>query len=149
MKRWLAVCLWLIAVTAASAYVSVSLKSRSPANAPMQKSSSGLERKKVEPVNVPIIANGNVEGYIVVQIVYHADSTILRKLPVPLDDFVRAETFQLLYSSDVNFNHLEKYDVKDLVENLTARINKRLGSDIVKEILVTELNYVSKKEISQ
>jgi hypothetical protein len=115
----------------------------------MQKSSSGLERKKVEPVNVPIIANGNVEGYIVVQIVYHADSTILRKLPVPLDDFVRAETFQLLYSSDVNFNHLEKYDVKDLVENLTARINKRLGSDIVKEILVTELNYVSKKEISQ
>lgn len=67
----------------------------------------------------------------------------------PLDDYVRAETFQLLYSSDVDFTHLEKYDVKALAENLTGRINKRLGRDIVKEILVTELNYVSKKEISQ
>lgn len=83
MKRWLAGCLWLIAVTAASAYVGVTIKLGSPANAPAQKSSSGLESKKVEPVNVPIIANGNVEGYIVVQIVYHADSTILGKLPVP------------------------------------------------------------------
>ncbi|HET6376948.1 MAG TPA: hypothetical protein VFG05_01350 [Methylocella sp.] len=149
MKRWLAGCLWLIAVTAASAYVSVSLKSRPPANASMQNSSGGLERKKVEPVNVPIISNGNVEGYIVVQIVYLADSTILRNLPFPLDDFLRAEAFQLLYSSDVDFDHIEKYDVRGLVENLIGRINKRFGRDIVKEILITELNYVSKKEISQ
>jgi hypothetical protein len=38
---------------------------------------------KTAPINVPMISNGTVEGYIVAQFVYLADETSLRELSVP------------------------------------------------------------------
>jgi hypothetical protein len=40
------------------------------------KKAGDLERKMTMPINVPMIANGNVEGYIVAQFIYLADANI-------------------------------------------------------------------------
>lgn len=149
MTRLIASCIWLIAVTSASVYATVTWKSRDTAGAAPVTKPEGLERKKTAPVNVPMIANGNVEGYIVAQFVYLADPKHLHELSVPPDDFITDEVFRALYSSEVDFNHLEKYDLPGLTKTLAQKINQRLGQDLIKEVLVVEFTYVPKREISK
>jgi hypothetical protein len=86
-----------------------------------------LVRKKTTPTNVPMIANGIVEGYIVAQFIYLADAQNLKELSVPPDDFIADEAFRALYSGQVDFNHLQKYDLQSLTKALAQKINQRLG----------------------
>jgi hypothetical protein len=149
MMRLIVSSIWIIAVTAASAYVTATWNlNRASSQAPV-KAERDLERKKIAPVNVPMIANGNIEGYIVAQFVYLADGRALQELSIPPDDFVSDEAFRLLYSHEVDFRHLEKYDLQSLTAALIQKINQRLGQNVIKDILVTEFNYVPKHEISQ
>ncbi len=149
MIRLIAICVWLIAATSLSVYVTATWKSTNVEDAALTKTSGAIQRKKTAPINVPMISNGNVEGYIVAQFVYLADETSLRELSVPADDFIADEAFRALYSSDVDFKHLEKYDVDRLTKVLTEKINHRLAKDIIKDILVAEFTFVPAREVSK
>ncbi len=149
MKRLVASCIWICAVTATSGYVSATWRvDETPAKQAPGKL-EGLEHKKVAPINVPMIANGNVEGYVVAQFIYLVDSHNAKELSVPPDVFITDEAFRMLYADDVDFNHLEKYDIAGLTKELIKRVNQRLGGDIVKDVLVEAFNYVPKREISK
>lgn len=149
MSRLIASCIWIIAVTSVSAFVSSTWRSRPAESGMPVKKAGDLERKKTVPVNVPMIANGNVEGYIVAQFIYLVDSKTLQEMSVPPDDFITDEAFRALYSGDVDFNHLQKYDLPGLTKALAQKINLRLGREIIKDILVEEFTYVPKRDISR
>lgn len=149
MRRLIASCIWLIGVTSLSAYITATWTSRDLDAAPPSKKPSGLERTKTTPINVPMIANGNVAGYVVAQFVYLADAKTLQDLSVPPDDFITDEAFRALYSADVDFNRLEKYDLQGLTRTLAERINQRFGREIIKEVLVVEFTYIPKQDISK
>lgn len=149
MKQLIASCIWIITVTSASVYVSSAWRSRSTESAVPIKRGGDLERKKTIPINVPMIANGVIEGYIVAQFIYLADAKNLQELSIPPDDFINDEAFRVLYSSEVNFTHLEKYDLQGLTKALAQKINLRLGREIIKDVLVEEFTYVPKRDISR
>ncbi len=149
MKRLIGGCLWIMLVTLASSYVTVMLKTTNGEPVTPNKVTTDLEHKKMVPINVPIIANGTLEGYIVAQFTYLADPSALRALSVPPDSFITDEAFRTLYSTDLNFNHLEKYDLQGLTKSLVKKINQRLGGEVVKDLLVEEFTYVAKREISK
>jgi hypothetical protein len=149
MMRLIASCLWIVAVTSTSAYICSAWRSRATESVIPAKKAGDLQRKKTMPINVPMIANGNVEGYIVAQFIYLADAKNLQELSVPPDDFITDEAFRTLYSTQVNFDHLEKYDVQGLTKALVQKINQRLGSEIIKDVLVEEFTYVQKRDISK
>ncbi|MCI0418566.1 MAG: hypothetical protein L0Y60_09840 [Beijerinckiaceae bacterium] len=149
MMRLIASCVWLIAATSVSVYVTATWNSRgAEVPAPVNKTGS-LERIKIAPVNVPMIANGNVQGYIVAQFVYFADRNSLQELTVPPGDFITDEVFRTLYTSTVDFNRLERYDLQSLTSMLPQKVNQRLGREIIKDVLVVEFNYVPKREIAK
>ena len=149
MMRLIASCVWIIVVTSASAYVSSTWRSRAVDSETPVKRVGDLERKKTMPINVPMIANGNVEGYIVAQFIYLADTKYLQELSVPPDDFITDEAFRELYTGKVDFSHLQKYDVQGLTKALAQKINQRLGREIIKDVLVEEFTYVPKRDISR
>ena len=126
MIRLVISCTWLILVTALSAYVAATWKSSESEAAVSLSNSPLIQRKKSAPINVPMIANGNVAGYIVAQFVYLTDEIALRDVRVPPEDFIADEAFRELYTSGVDFNHLEKYDVGRLTKVLAERVNHRL-----------------------
>lgn len=148
MIRLIVSCLWICAITAAAAYVAGSLRLGERAGESAPKEGQALEHKKTQPVNVPMIANGKIEGYIVAQFVYLADPYGLKQLPVPPDVFVADEAFRMLYSTSVDFRHLDKYDLGALAKSLVAKVNRRLGADIIRDVLVDQFIYVPKSEIS-
>ena len=70
-------------------------------------------------------------------------------MSVPPDDFIADEAFRELYTSDIDFKHLEKYDVDRLTKVLAERINNRLAKKIIKDILVAEFTFVPAREVSK
>lgn len=149
MIRLIVSCGWICAVTVLSvtAIVSWRLGESEPTNT--HKGQESLERKKTQPINVPMIANGKIEGYVVAQFVYLADTQSLKQLPVPPDVFVADEAFRTLYSTSVDFRHLDKYDLGALAKTIVAKVNQRLGADIVRDVLVEQFIYVPRSDISR
>jgi hypothetical protein len=130
-------------------YVAGSVRLGDPADAHPHEVVERLEHKKMEPINVPMIANGKIEGYVVAQFVYLADAHSLKQLQVPADVFIADEAFRSLYSTSLDFRHLDKYDLGTLTKALVAKANQRLGAEIVKDVLVEQFIYVPRSDISR
>jgi hypothetical protein len=148
MLRLVASCIWILGVTAAATYAVGSMRIGGSKTAPAEHLER-LEHKKTQPINVPMIANGDVAGYVVSRFVYLANGSDLANMSVPPDVFIADEVFRTLYVADVDFKHLEKYDLQALTRNLIEKVNQRLGGAVVKDILVEEFAFVPRGEISQ
>ena len=59
------------------------------------------------------------------------------------DAIASDETFQYLYNDEtVNFDHLEKFDIKKMTSTLIGSINARLKTDAVVELAVQEFTFL-------
>ena len=154
MIRLAVSCIWICLVTAASAFVGTSWKVNHAAAGESPEAHGGphddgkAQTKKTRPVNVPVIADGAVQGYIVAQFVYTVDPVVAKQLTVPPEAFLLDEAFKRFYSDDkLDFKHLERYDIDRLTKDLVRAVNARLGANVLKDVLIDEFNYVSKDEI--
>jgi hypothetical protein len=137
--------LWIAAVTlvstCAAAYMAMGHKSTGTEQA----SAVSLQLQKTRVLNVPIIAGGVVQGFIVAQFSFTIDPNALKQLSVPPEVFLLDEAFRTIYTDDkLDFKHLEKYDVNKLTSHLAEETNKRLGTNLIKEVLIQDLTFISK-----
>jgi len=108
----------------------------------------GLVYEKTKVINVPMIADGDVQGYIVAQLVFTADAKVLRQLPVPPEAFVVDEAFRSIYGDPrLDFKNLARYDLARFAQTVREQVNKRLQTDVLQDVLVQDFNYVSKDQI--
>lgn len=149
MIRIVASCVWICVVTAASIYIGGTFKLGQAETSDGSKGYEGLQHKKTAPISVPMIVDGGIEGYVVAQFAYLIDAKNVKELSVPPEAFIADEAFRRLYSDQMDFNHLEKYDMAALTRDLVGKVNERLGAEIVKDVLVEEFNYVPKRDISK
>ena len=106
-----------------------------------------LQMEKTRVINVPMIAGGEVRGFIVAQFAYTVDAAKLKGLSVTPDVFLLDEAFRAVYTDDhLDFLHLDKYDINGLTTRLVAATNKRLGADVVHDILIQDFTFISKEE---
>ena len=64
------------------------------------------------------------------------------------DLFVVDEAFQLIFSGEmIDFRQFKKQDLPALGKKIAENVNKRLGVHVVEDVLVQELNYVSKDNV--
>lgn len=149
MIRYLAGSLWICIAMAVSTYVAASWKAGAEYGA-AEEGYVGLDYQKTRAISVPMIAEGAVTGYIVAQFVFTADARTLKSLPVPPEVFVVDEAFRIIYSDEtLDFENLEKYDLDGLTTRIREATNMRFEADVVKDVLLEELNYLSKDEIGQ
>jgi hypothetical protein len=137
---------WVCAVTLASCYAAVTW---TVGKAPAEDKGSyeGLQYKKLPPMNIPIVAEGAVQGYVIANLVFTADAKTLREISVPPEAFIQDEVFRYVYADEtLDFKKLSRYNVNGMIGNVRERINKRLGAEIVKEILVENFNFVDKAD---
>lgn len=105
----------------------------------------GIEYRKLDPLTVPMIAGGTVQGYVLARLVFTADAGALQKLPVEPEPFVSDEAFREIYNNGkVEFGKLAKYNLDQIVANIKNNANKRLGEGFVQDLLIEEINYATK-----
>ncbi|QFU17643.1 hypothetical protein [Microvirga thermotolerans] len=147
MARVLITGFWICAITLLSCYGAVKWGAGLKI-AKQEEYLEGLEYRKVRAVNVPVIAEGAVQGYVIANLVFTADARTLRSLSVPIETFFIDETFRQIYSDEkLDFRRLSKYDVPTLLASIKRKVNERMGAEIVKDVLVENFNFVNKSDI--
>ncbi len=111
---------------------------------------SGLESHHPAAITVPMISSGKLSGYVVAKVVFTADAAELRNSPVDPEPFVIDEAFRHIYTDGkVEFDHLAKYNLDKITGDIKDAVNKRLGTDLIKDVLIEELNYVDAEQLKK
>ncbi|MEP2705380.1 MAG: hypothetical protein ABJN98_03710 [Roseibium sp.] len=141
--------IWMSTTMLASGYGTVQyIASQKRLETGEEPSFVGLDYETVKPVNVPILYEGTLQGYVVAKLVFTADGDTLRKLPVPPHPFLVDEAFRVLYSDEnLDFRNLERYDLDGFTQNLREKANARMGQAVVLDVLVEEFNYFDKADV--
>jgi hypothetical protein len=158
MLRLLLIGIWTCSVTLASTYGAAYWKSHRAAPQP-EAHAEKLEVRKVKPISVPIISEGQLRGYISAEFSYvvvapekshgggHGEAAA-GDGALDADSYVMDEAFRRLYAdNNMDFRHIEKFDLNAFTHEVTQRVNDRLGSALVRETLVKSFAFIPKDDI--
>ncbi|MEM7696307.1 MAG: hypothetical protein AAF318_17795 [Pseudomonadota bacterium] len=141
MKLFL-VGLWTVVVTLGAAY-GVGLWRMDTAEAETRPRFEGLQYTSLPTMSVPVLESGTVQGYVVVRVVYTADTAVLRNIASDPDPFLSDEIFRTLYASaETVFGRLQRIDLTEFADGVKTRVNARLGDAVIQDLLVDGLNYI-------
>ena len=148
MLKLAAIGVWVILVTAAATYGSVYLASNSGERAGTEEADLGVEELKSEMTSIPVMRNGDVSGYVILQLSFAADRRLLeeRKLdPLP---FMKDAAFRVIFAAtDVDFQRLKGGDLENLTGAIVKEANAKIGAELVRHVLLQQLNFVNKDDI--
>ena len=104
-----------------------------------------LQSQKTRVINVPVVADGQVRGFMAVQFVFTIDAGLAKTLQVPPEVYLLDEAFRAIYAdSTLYMNHEEKYDLQKLTSHLVESTNAHLGVPMIKEVLIENFDYIDK-----
>ncbi|MCA3575473.1 MAG: hypothetical protein IOC86_16260 [Aestuariivirga sp.] len=148
MLKLAAIGAWVILVTAGATYGSVYLATSSTTTEAGEEPDLGVEELKSEMTSIPVMRDGEVIGYLILQLSFAADRRLLaeRKLdPLP---FMMDAAFRVgLGATDIDFRRLRRTDLDALTTAIAAEANARIGADLVRHVLLQQLNFVRKEDI--
>jgi hypothetical protein len=151
--KLLALGVWVSVVVFLSSYVVADMQAS--AIAPIAEASEepyleGLEYRKIAPLTIPMISNGDVGGYIVAKLVYTADARTLHELPLEPEAFVADEAFRAFYSDGrIEFGSVAKQNLEEIVVTIQRNVNERLGIELVQDVLIEGVDYVDRKTLGR
>jgi len=151
MNQSIIVGIWAVVITLAGAYGGVYWRQHSGAEAAAVHEEK-LEAHKVKPITVPIIADGVLKGYISAEFSLMTPKVEGHGPATGLDPegYVMDEAFRLIYAENkVDFANMQKSDLADLTNRITANVNKRLGKDTIRETLVKNFAFIPREELPQ
>lgn len=140
--------LWVVVVTLGSLYVMNDLLAKPEKAKAAPSYFGGIDYVKMELVGIPVIRDGDMQGYVLAQLVYTADGKVLEKLSVKPDVFLKDAAIKRIYADETaDFRKLKKYQIKELLAKLKDDANRRYGKPVVKEILIERLDYMKAEEV--
>jgi len=147
MIKLLGTGIWVSLVTLATVFGVLQWQKMSVADASPENDRK-LEELRTKAINVPIIGDGIIQGYMVAQFVLTVDGNITKKISISPEAYVLDEAFKTIYAGEqVNFQNMKKQDLPVLAKKLGENVNKRLGLDLVQEVLIDQLSYIPKKDV--
>jgi len=100
-------------------------------------------------MTVPVMVEGQVKGYILVQLTFVMDEKIKSEIDLPLVPFVNDAVFTEFFGSYTDVHQVEKVRFEPSRERLIANINQRFGMPIIKDLLVQQFNFITNEKIRQ
>jgi hypothetical protein len=147
MIKLLLAGIWASIVSLGAAYAVMQWQGESDAG-PSADAEMKIEEFRTKAINVPIIGAGTIQGYMVAQFVFTVDANALAKMKVNPEVYVLDEAFKTIYAGEqVNFQNMKKQDLPVLAKKLGDNVNKRLGVNIVQDVLIDQLSYIPKKDM--
>lgn len=147
MVKLIAMAVWASVVAVLAAAAATHFQAGRAAGPQAEQASHQYEFRKTRVINVPIVADGALLGYVIVQFLYAIDARGAEKLNVSPDAFLMDHAFRTLYGdSRLDFRHLEKYDMTKLTHDLKGVLNDKLGEGMVSEVLIQDFSYMPKEQ---
>lgn len=148
MVKLLLTGLWVCAVTLGAVYFSVQMSAPPPPVDESQLLKDRSELVKGEAINVPVLANGAVQGYFITRVSFLMDKEKVKGLHLPLTELMTDELFTLLVGDRmVDLSDVKSFDLETFKTRVKDNLNKKFGDDYVIEPLVEQIDYLSKDDI--
>ncbi len=144
MKVFL-VGLWLTVVALGATYAGAIYLSPQGGDGAHAAPVEAVEHEKTRVLNIPMLRDGVVEGFMSVQFIYTMNGATLKSLPVSPEVYLLDEAFRTIYSDpSFDFRHLDKYDLTKMTRSLVESTNAHLGAALIREVLIADLIYTPK-----
>lgn len=147
MLKLVAVGIWVILVTAGATFASVYLGSSKTGDG-TEKPDAGVEELTSEMTSIPVMRDGDITGYLILQLSFAADRTVLEEKKLDPMPFMKDAAFRVIFAStDIDFRHLKKDDLDRLTADVAREANARVGGELVRNVLLQQFNFVRKEDI--
>ena len=149
MIKFVVAAVWIVAVTVGSIMFAFS-SGEDKAAEPAEPAAffGGLDYVKTDVLSIPVIRGNAVQGYFLSRLVYTVDPKRAAAMSVPLDALLIDEVYTYLFSNPlIDFTQTDKLDIAAFKTGLKESINKRVGEELVHEVLLEQVDYLSKADI--
>jgi hypothetical protein len=148
MIKFIVAGLWLCAVTIGAVFYAFQWSGAKAASEPPPALLGGLDYVKTEVLSVPVLKQGGVVGYFLTQLVYTVEPDRVKKLSVPADTLFSDELYSYLFSNpSIDFTETKKLDLDQFRNGVREAINKRLGEELIHDVMIDQVDFLSKEEI--
>jgi hypothetical protein len=148
MLKLVAIGVWVILVTAGATFGSVYLAGASQEEAGADPVDEGVEELKSEMTSIPVVRGGEIAGYLILQLSFASDRRLLEEKKLDPMPYMKDAAFRAVFSSsDIDFRRLDGADLDRLTTAIAKEANSRIGADLVRSVLLQQLNYVRKEDI--
>jgi hypothetical protein len=145
MGKILGIGLWVCIVTLGAVYGSIYLATAPAGPSEEETKKAALELIRGEPITVPVIGNGDVTGYFLARISFMMDKEKVKGQTLPTTELMTDQLFTLLVGNKmVDIANVPAFDVNTFREKIKTEMNARLGEGMVDQVLIEQLDYVSK-----
>jgi len=146
--KFIVAALWLCAVAIGAVFYSFQTASAKMDAPPPPAFLGGLDSIKTEIVSVPVVRDGQVAGYFLTRLVYTIEPKKLAALSVPAEALIIDQVYSYVYANpDLDFVGPETLDLDVFREGIRSKINEKVGEDLVHEVLIEQVDFLSKEEI--
>jgi hypothetical protein len=146
--KFIVAAIWLCVVTIGAVFYSfqnAAANLDAPAAPPLL---GGLDYVKTEIVSVPVLNDGHISGYFLTRLVYMVEPDKIARLSVPADSLIIDQVYSYIYGNpQLDFVNHETLDLDAFRSGIRDQINKKVGEDVVHEVLIEQVDFLSKEEI--
>ncbi|MBD9649074.1 hypothetical protein JVX98_18905 [Ensifer sp. PDNC004] len=142
--------IWVCAVTLGSVYFSMQ-----SASAPVVADGEAARRAAEqyvpgEMITIPVIRDGSVQGYFLTKLSFSATKEGINNLRAPLRQMVTDELYDLLVGSKfIDIADTGTFDLPTFKTTVKDGLNKKLGGEVITEVLVEQLEYLTKEDVKR
>ncbi|MCZ8180000.1 MAG: hypothetical protein O9309_13340 [Rhizobium sp.] len=146
MGKILGIGLWVCIVTLGAVYGSIYLATAPAGPSEEETQQAALELIRGEPITIPVIGSGDVTGYFLTRISFMMDKEKVKGQALPTTELLTDQLFTLLVGNKmVDIANVSAFDVNAFREQIKTEMNARLGEGMVAQVLIEQLDYVSKE----
>lgn len=148
MIKFIAAAIWICAASIGAVFYSFQSSAAKPDSEQAQPLLGGLDYIKTEVISVPVVRDSAVTGYFLAKLVYTVEPKVMAKLSVPADSMIVDQVYSYLFGSpEIDFSKTAKLDLDAFRGHVRDAVNKRVGEKLVHEVLVEQIEYLTKDEI--
>lgn len=141
---------WVTVVALGAVYGSIQFASSSKTTDPEAERRALEEYVPGELITIPAIADGEIKGYFLAKLSYSAKKDKVKDLPVPLKETATDTLYELLVGSKlIDMSKEGGFELATFKTAVKDGLNKRLNGDVIGEVLVEQLEYLTKEDLKR
>ncbi|TIU46146.1 MAG: hypothetical protein E5W19_27570 [Mesorhizobium sp.] len=148
MIKVIAIAVWICAATLGAVFYSFQATGERGVGEKPKPMLGGLDYVKTDVISVPLIHDSKIDGYFLAKLVYTVEPEQIKKLSIPAEALITDEVYSYLYAHpQIDFTKKATVDLDAFRAAIRDTINTRVGATLVHEVLIDQVNFLSKDEI--
>lgn len=139
---------WVVIVALIAVYFSVQMAMAPKVDEAAVARKANEETIRGELTSLPVIADGAVKGYFLTRLSYVVDKVKMASIHIPIDVAITDELYTTLVGNQmIDLGNRNDFDVAAYRKLIKDAVNKRLGEDVVYDVLIEQIDYLSKEDL--